>query len=204
MMRPLLALLFVFVLGVPGAFAAEDVDYDRLVRWMEGTFSSAEHARRDTAFMDMTLHVKRIWPDRRDGAWFYVELSRVDAEDKPERQMVYQVMRVEEGMIESIVWSVRNPDAVRGAWADSTIFEERSQKDLVRRRGCELYFQTDADRYVGGTHGMACASDIKGVSYMTSTITVMADGIMIWERGYSPTNEQLFGSKKQGYVFLRK
>lgn len=204
MMRFVLALLFVFMLGVPGAFAVEDVDYDRLVRWMEGTFSSAEHARRDTAFTDMTLHVKRIWPDRKDAAWFYVELSRADAEDRPERQMVHQVMRVEEGMIESLVWSVRNPEAVVGAWADSTKFEERSQKDLVRRRGCELYFQTDADRYVGGTHGMACASDVKGVSYTTSTITVMADGIMIWERGYSPVNEQLCGPKKQGYVFLRK
>lgn len=73
--RPLGLSIALLVLACP-AVAGEPADrLDRLVEWLTGTFSSAVQADRDPAFEDVTLHVARVWRDRKDGAWLYLEQS---------------------------------------------------------------------------------------------------------------------------------
>ena len=185
------------------ADAKPDVDIERLLPWMEGSFSSEEQHKQDTAFMHVVLHMKRIWHDRTDGAWFYVEQAMAAAQDRPYRQRVYHVRRVEQGMIESAVYTLKNPDAVKGAWQDTTLVSTLSPKDLVKRRGCEVFLQADFGAYHGRTMGMACASDLRGASYATSEVTIKHDRFITWDRGYNAANEQVWGSTAGPYIFLR-
>lgn len=203
------AMLLVMIVGATCAAAAQtptpkpDVDVERLLPWMEGSFSSEEQHKQDTAFLHVVLHMKRIWKDRSDGAWFYVEQAMAAAQDRPYRQRVYQVRRVEQGMIESAVYTLKNPDAVKGAWQDTTVISALSPKDLVKRRGCEVFLQADFGAYHGRTMGMACASDLRGASYATSEVTIRHDRFVTWDRGYNAANEQVWGSTDGPYIFLR-
>ena len=180
-----------------------DPDYDTLLVWMEGSFSSERQSKLDTAYFDIRLHMKRIWRDRSDGAWFYVEQSMASAPDKPYRQRIYRIQRVEEGMLESMVYVLPDPASVVGGWQDTARFADLSPDKLTLRRGCEVYMQATGDSYVGGTHGTACASDLRGASYATSEVTLFFDRLLSWDRGFDASSTQVWGATKGPYIFFK-
>jgi hypothetical protein len=182
---------------------SKDVDLATLATWMEGRFSSEEQSKADTSFIDVRLAMKRIWHDRTDGYWFIVEQSMAATLDKPYRQRVYHVRRVEENMIESRVYTWKNPSAVVGAWKDTTKLDGMTPDSLTLRRGCEVYLQMDTDVFFGSTHGTACASDLRGASYATSDVRIYPEGIISWDRGYSADGRQVWGATKGGYRFRK-
>lgn len=181
-----------------------DPDFDTLVVWMEGSFSSAQQAQRDSQYFHVDLHMARIWKQRTDGAWFYVEQAMGNKPEAPYRQRVYHVQRIEEGMLESIVYEIADPRSVVGAWQTPSLFDALTPQSLKLRRGCEVYLQATGESYVGGTHGTACRSDLNGASYATSEVVIMADRIESWDRGWSATDLQVWGAKAGGYIFLRQ
>lgn len=182
---------------------AKDFDLATLATWMEGRFSSEDQAKADTTYFDIRLAMKRIWHDRTDGYWFLVEQAVATSHDKPYRQRVYQVRRVEENMIESRVYTWRNPTAVIGAWKDTTKLEDMTLDSLSLRRGCEVYMQMDGDMFFGSTHGTACSSDLRGASYATSEVRIYPEGIVSWDRGYAVDGTQVWGATKGGYRFRK-
>lgn len=40
---------------------------------MVGSYSSEAQSLADKEFRDVRLHMTRIWPERKDGCWLYVE-----------------------------------------------------------------------------------------------------------------------------------
>ena len=180
-----------------------DEDLEVLARWMDGSFSSELQSKADTTYFDVRLHMKRIWRDRTDGYWFLVEQAMSTSMDKPYRQRVYHVHRVEENMIESRTFTWKNPSGVVGAWRDSTLIDGLSVDDLTVSRGCELYLQMDGLMFFGSTHGTACSSEIRGASYATSEVKILYNRIISWDRGFSCDAIQVWGAKMGGYVFMK-
>jgi len=181
-----------------------DQDLDSLLSWFDGNFSSKRHSQYDSSYLDIDLHMKRIWTDRTDGAWFYVEQALATAPEKPYRQRVYRVRRVEEGMFESVVYTLPDPDAAIGAWKDPERLGDLTPEMLRQRRGCEVYLQATGVSFTGSTHGTACRSDINGASYTTSEVVIMPDRIVSWDRGFNAANEQVWGAQNGGYHFFRE
>jgi len=48
-------------------------ELEELVSWKTGSFSSEEQAEADTTFFDIHLEMVKIWENRVDGHWIYVE-----------------------------------------------------------------------------------------------------------------------------------
>ena len=188
----------------PTASSADDEDYDfnQLVEWMEGDFSSKKHSEKDSAYFHVEMHIRRIWKDSDDGAWFYVEQGLPDS--KPYRQRVYHIRRIEEGMIESIIYAIPGDSAFIGAYEDLDKFDDISPDDLKQRIGCEVYLQATGESFIGGTHGTACRSDLAGASYATSKVKIFADKIISWDQGFNSSDEQVWGAEKGGYWFFRE
>lgn len=197
-MRILLLLCTLFTMV--GTSSASDADLDSLNRWMEGTFSNAWQAERDTSFRHVQLRMIRIWKDRTDGAWFYVEQALATTLNAPYRQRVYNVKRVEEGMIESVVYTIKDPQKWIGL--DPTV-GDMSLNDIVLKFGCEVYLQYDGSSFTGSTHGAACKSDLYGASYVRSDVRVTSVGIHSWDRGFDHEGKQVWGSTSGPYAFLR-
>lgn len=184
--------------------AKRDEDLDSLLSWMDGDFSSERQARFDTTYLHIELHMKRIWVDRTDGGWFYVEQALASRPDAPYRQRVYHVNRVEEGMFESVIYELPDPNGAIGAWQNPDLLDNLSPEELQLRRGCEVYLQATGESFIGRTHGTACRSDLQGASYATTEVEIRAQGMLSWDRGWSAIDEQVWGATKGGYVFLRK
>ncbi len=57
--------------------------------------------------------------------------------------------------------------------------------------------------YAGSTNEKDCESSMRGASYATSEVTVCADNVMSWDRGWDAKDEHVWGADKAGYVFDR-
>ncbi|MFM8770473.1 MAG: chromophore lyase CpcT/CpeT [Candidatus Kapaibacterium sp.] len=196
--------LLMFSLSASTLHAADDEDLDSLVKWLSGSFSSQRQSTVDTAYFHVDLHMNRIWNDRTDGIWMIVEQAMATSPQAPYRQRVYNIKRVEENMIELIVYAWKDSKRVIGAWKDVSLVADLSPSDLSLRRGCEVYLQRDEFKFLGGTHGTACSSDIRGASYATSEVQIADKIIASWDRGYTAKGDQVWGAVKGPYYFLRQ
>lgn len=194
----LAALLF------PNVVAA-DTDLDQLTEWMTGSFSSEAQALEDPDFFHIILHMKKIWPDRADGVWLYVEQAAADTPERPYRQRVYHIRHVGEDVFASSVYTFAESLERAGAWRRETPLADLSPSDLEERDGCTIYLVRRADgAFEGSTLGRLCTSNLRGATWASSEVVITADGLVSWDRGWNDDGEQVWGAEKAGYRFDRK
>ena len=186
----------------PRSAAAARVD--DLVAWMTGSFSSAAQAAADPTYFDIRLEMARIWTDRRDGAWFYVEQAVAAARERPYRQRVYRVTHVGDDLFESRVFELPDPKAAIGAWKQDAPLADLKPEDLVVRDGASIYLRDRGEHFEGSTLGRMCKSTFRGATYATSEVTVHPDRLVSWDRGYGDDGKQVWGAEKGGYIFVRE
>jgi hypothetical protein len=177
-----------------------------LASWMTGSFSSQTQAEADGEnYFDIRLEMVRIWPERDDGVWLYVEQAAARALDRPYRQRIYRLVDAGGMTLRSEVYEFAEPLSMAGAWRTPERFAEVAFETLVAREGCAItlcYF-AEQGAYAGFTQGTGCSSSLSGASYATSQAWITADGLVTWDRGWTAEHEQAWGAEKAGYVFER-
>lgn len=184
--------------------SASERDLARAAAWLEGSFTSAEQAASDDRYFEVILHHARIWPELDDGTWLYVEQALAANPDAPYRQRIYRVWLRPDGVIESTVYEMPQPERFVGAWNTPESLNALSPLSLDKRDGCGVVFtQISSDRMTGATSDTGCTSTLRGASYATSIVTIKADGIESWDRGFNDAGEQVWGAEAGPYVFRR-
>lgn len=171
--------------------------------WMTGSFSSQLQAEQDTNYFDIRLEMAEIWPENESAEWLYVEQAASWALDRPYRQRVYRLSRLEDGSIESAVFSLDSPLRFAGAWRSETPLEALSPDSLLQREGCALLLHQEGDRFVGSTREKLCGSTLRGASYATSEVEIKADVLTSWDRGFDSTDVQVWGAELGPYIFRK-
>lgn len=194
--------------AVPEAAADQvstrDADFALLVDWMTGAFSSAAQAAGDPEFLDIRLFMTRIWADRDDGAWLYVEQASASALARPYRQRVYRVTTSDDGSFRSEVFELPgDPLAFAGSWRDPSKFASLDPGTLPAREGCAIVLRRDGDGFNGSTQGNSCPSSLRGATYATSTVRISSRGMATWDRGFDASGAQVWGATKGAYEFAR-
>jgi hypothetical protein len=178
---------------------------ETLVDLMTGSFSSAAQAAADTNYYDIRLEMVRIWPERDDAHWMYIEQAVATHTDAPYRQRVYRVTEVEPGLFRSEVFALSAPEGFAGEWLSRDPLRDITPDDLIPREGCAVYLRRDdCGEYVGSTIGHACTSGLGGAAYATSEVTVGPGRIESWDRGFDADGNQVWGAENGAYVFLRR
>jgi len=179
-------------------------DLARLGEWMTGSFSSLAQSKADADYHAIRLHMARIWPERTDGYWLYVEQAVARAMDHPYRQRVYQVTHVGGDLYESRVFELPDPKARIGAHALAAPLADLSPADLVIREGAAIILRRAKNAFVGSTLGRQCLSDFGGATFATSEVEITPDRIVSWDRGFDAAGRQVWGAVKSGYIFDRE
>jgi hypothetical protein len=189
------------------AFSAEptaDRELDTLIWWMTGSFSSEAQSQEDTDFLHIVLHMKRIWPERTDGVWLYVEQAVASAANRPYRQRVYHVRRVGEDLFASSVYAFDDPLERAGAWREESPLTDLSPTGLKPRVDCTIYLKLRPDgAFEGSTLGRLCSSKLRGSTWASSEVVIGPGGLVSWDRGWDDKGTQKWGSAKAGYRFDR-
>ena len=177
-------------------------DLDLLLHYMSGSFSSANQAKADTNFLDIRLEMVPIWPDQKPGYWLYVEQAAAWNLDKPYRQRIYHLTAGENRNFSSAVYTFKNPLRFAGKYKTPEVFDVLTPDSLLLREGCAIIMKKQADgTFSGSTVDNECGSDLRGASYATSEVTIYADKLVSWDRGWNAEHEQVWGSVKGGYIF---
>ncbi len=174
---------------------------------LSGSFASTAQAARDPDnYRDIRLHAVRIWGERGDGVWLYVEQATAEAPGRPYRQRIYHLSSVGGDELVSEIYTLPG-DAARfaGAYDDPGTFGVIGPEDLTRREGCTMYLRRRGvdGAFVGGTRGDGCESTLRGAAYTTSEATIFADRMLTWDRGYDEGGRQVWGALAGPYVFVR-
>ena len=174
----------------------------KLAAYMEGSFSTQKQSINDTNYFDIRLQMKRIWKDRTDGIWLYVEQAVSTAQQKPYRQRVYHVTQIGKNKFESAVYTMENPLRFAGDYKKDNALSGLTPDSLKSRDGCSVFLtKNKKGYYVGATKGKDCPSDLRGAKYATSEVKVYRNKIISWDRGWGEKDEQIWGATNGGYIF---
>ena len=175
---------------------------------LTGHFSSAGQADRDEDFLHIELRAVRIFPEREDGIWLYVEQAAGWTLDRPYRQRFYRLTEpAADGHFVSEVYLLPGDDplALAGAWADLTRFEGLDPMDARLRDGCAIYLtRNDRGDFEGRTDGNSCPSELGDAVYATSAVTISDDFLLSWDRGWTQRGIQAWGAETGPYLFERQ
>lgn len=179
---------------------------EELAQWMEGSFDSAAQAARDPRYLDVRLSLTRIFPERDDGPWLYVEQAVAGSLDRPYRQRVYRLVALDDGRVESQVYTLPgDPLAYAGAGRDPTKLATLDPATLVAREGCAIELEhVDASTWRGSTRGQGCASNLSNASYATSEVVVTSALLKSWDRGFDAEGRQVWGATAGPYEFVKE
>ncbi|MEL7237433.1 MAG: chromophore lyase CpcT/CpeT [Planctomycetota bacterium] len=195
--------------------ATRQTEHDTAVlqaaKYLTGRFTSAEQAAQDADYFEIELHVARIWAERDDAIWLYVEQAAASALDRPYRQRVYEVVPLvddDDARPADVVSKVHtlpgDPLDFAGGAADTALLDTISPADLTLRDGCAVYLrQTENGDFVGSTRGQGCVSSLAGAAYAISTVSLTATELRSWDRGFDENGDQVWGAEKGPYVFVR-
>lgn len=177
---------------------------EQLATTLAGSYTSAEQAQADTAYFDIELEMVRIWPKRKDGAWFYVEQATAEAKSKPYRQRVYHLQELNDSTFTSRILMIKGGASLFGAYREPVLLEHLSMDSLVALEGCDITLHHRGAVYEGATAKGSCPSTRQGASYTTSEV-VLAPGRMVsWDRGWDSEGVQAWGATKGGYIFIKR
>ncbi|MBE2257148.1 MAG: chromophore lyase CpcT/CpeT [Ignavibacteria bacterium] len=197
----LIIIIFLFISGKSSA--QFDQKLEELGKWMDGSFSSQEQSKSDSDFFDIRLQMKRIWADRTDAIWIYVEQATAEAQDKPYRQRIYKVTKVDDNLFQSEVFVMNEPLRFAGAYKDELLLGSLTPDSLINRTGCAVFLSYTEGKYSGGTESKDCPSDLRGAKYATSDVIITSNSIISWDKGFDENDKQVWGAKKGGYIFKR-
>jgi len=177
---------------------------EQLATTMAGSYTSAAQARADTNYFEIELEMVRIWPKRKDGAWFYVEQATADSKAKPYRQRVYHLQQLDDSTFTSSILSIKGGASWYGAYADPAKLTALPADSLVAMDGCAITPHHRGATYFGSTHERDCPNQRGGASYATSEVTLLPDRMISWDRGYNAKGEQVWGAERGGYIFIKR
>ncbi|MBU1219964.1 hypothetical protein KKF34_04175 [Myxococcota bacterium] len=175
-----------------------------LIEWMTGYFSSEAQAATSTDqyHVDVRLHMVRIWPERMDGYWIYVEQAYATDLANPYRQRVYNVYESGSGW-EDLIYALASPQSYVGGWENPDDFEELTpENDLILKENCGLSFSWDEEEqnFYGSTSGNECTASIPGVAYLTSESRIAETFFTSWDLGYNDQGTIVMGPYSP-YIF---
>jgi hypothetical protein len=176
-------------------------DFLQLLDWMTGEFSSAEQAANEATYDDINLKMIHIWPEKKTGAWIYVEQALASSPNEPYFQRVYFLREMGDGQFSRDVYIIPEKEKFIGAWKDASQFMEMNQFDLKYKDGCAVFLDYDGFQYSGRTNEETCKSTLRGASYASSEVKITKGVLESWDRGYDAEGNQVWGAEKGAYVF---
>lgn len=177
-------------------------DLKALFTIMSGTFSSEKQSIEDADFFHISLIMKPIWSEKKDGHWLYVEQAMATTLDTPYRQRVYHIYQYDDYTLVSKVYEIENQEEFAGKSHHPEALDKLTQEHLIDKEGCGIYLKkATKNRFEGSTKDKDCPSNLRGASYTTSSVILNKNGMTSWDQGWDAEGNQVWGAVKGGYRF---
>lgn len=173
-----------------------------LERFLTGRFDSVAQSKSDLSYFAIQLETCKVAAPALGEHVLYVEQARMETLGAPYRQRLYVIEATADGA-RSRVFELAAAAAARGLCKDPARITFTPTM-VTERAGCAVHVRWEADRFVGGTLGKECPSELSGATYATSEVTIDVAGMRSWDRGFDDAGVQKWGAVKGPYVFERR
>ncbi|MGZ6139340.1 MAG: chromophore lyase CpcT/CpeT [Myxococcaceae bacterium] len=175
-----------------------------MVRLLTGRFDSADQARSSPGFTAIQVVACPADVPALGPRVLYVEQTRMENPDAPERQRVLLLDPGEpvESVAISRVFELAVPGSSVGA-CGLAVRPRFTRDELVERVGCAMALRSDATVWRGSTSGRGCPSTRGGATYVTSEVVLDTLGYRSWDRGFDASGTQRWGESGP-YMFVRR
>ena len=181
----------------------KESDLRNLYNLMIGSFSSENQSKEDSSYFDIRLKMVPMWSES-EYYWLYVEQAMATNENKPYRQRVYRIGKLNDTTIESRVYTIKNGEQYFGEWKLENPLANLTIDSLDERKGCSIFLnKINKNEFSGSTNKSDCESALKGASYATSFVNIYTDMIISWDRGFDKDDNQVWGAENGGYIFVK-
>lgn len=141
-----------------------DEDLVLLAGYLQGNYTNVEQVSQGNTIPTQKLDITRVWNDRDDAYWFYVEKTTTkDYRIIEITQCVYKVTKTDDNSLQctpcslpaSLLTSVPAPLNLHVFDSYTTL----SPEQLFEQKSCSMIFtkSTDAMTFIGRTSGKECA-----------------------------------------------
>jgi hypothetical protein len=179
---------------------------DKAEQYLVGRFDSSQDSLDNPSHFAISLVICRVDAPELGERVLYVEQAKLDQLASPYRQRLYVV---EPGMepnqeVRSRVFELVHAGAFVGL-CDQANVEHVAASAADEKAGCVVELTLDAatDTFQGGTQGKGCPSALAGAAYATSEVTLNQKELRSWDRGFDPSDTQVWGATDGPYVFAR-
>ncbi len=191
------------------AAVAEDDDAARVAAFLVGTFDSHDQATTEPGFADIRI-VGAFVPRSRLGfgaAVVYVEHAAAATLNSPYRQRFLRIESAAAGKVLVRVFEPRDRIAASGKWRDPEDLAVFGVSDMLERPGCLITLRRMEGREVrfeGGNDGTGCPAVGQGARYATLSMSLTADRLELWDRGFDADGRQVWGPTRTPHRFVRR
>ena len=178
----------------------EDLELKELFTLMQGSFNSETQSKQDSSYYNISLHMYPIWKDK--GNYLYVEQALNSMQNRPYRQRIYKVSRLNDSTFQSAIYTIPNDSLWIGKWKTPEDFDRISTEYITEKEGCEVLLKRIGENNFKGATGVyTCSSTLRGASYANSEVEISQDKIVSWDRGFDAEGNHAWGAIKGGYIF---
>lgn len=179
----------------------DDPELLKFASVLVGSYSSKDQAMIDTNYFNISLVMTRIWEERTDAVWLYVEQALTSMMDKPYRQRVYKLEHPAKNKFTSEIFTIKNQQQIIGLQNDAGKPKFLTHDLIEMKEGCTVVLYLNKGVYSGGTEGSNCSSNLRGASYATTKITLKKGLLESWDQGFDSSGKQVWGPEKGAYKF---
>lgn len=214
----LLALsLALFALPTSASGADKDAELELLAQWMTGEFDTFAQVAADETAKTTYKHdrvVLKIVPvkikgfhDQDGSKTFYFEQAQAATEDKPYRQGIYLLTRVNGQIINR---SHRLKDAAKftGAYANPKLLRAITPEMITAVEGCDITFTKASDTLYRGVMGEArtCKISSRGATHLVSHGELTPTATITLDQGRDDTGAHKWGPPAgvPGHIFIKR
>lgn len=184
--------------------SAQQPEFDKLLEFMSGSFTSEQQAKEDSTYLHITLDMVPVFPRSEEGRWLYVEQAAAVRPEKPYRQRLYHLQQLDDSTFASTIYALKEPDEYVGAsTAPGKLFGMDIGKVAKEVVGCAVTLKLRKDQFIGSTNEKDCANVWSGASYATSSVEIANAKLLSWDQGWNDMGEQVWGAENGPYVFLK-
>ena len=181
---------------------------DRLEQYLTGRFDSSAQAAVDEEYFAIQLLGCAVNSPGLGERVLYIEQAVMESSDRPYRQRLY-VLEADEvaETARTTIYSILSEQDVVGFCDIPAGSRPDIPAGVVEERvgcGVALTWNPESGEFVGSTDGDSCSSTLRGATYATSEVTMDAERILSWDRGFDADGEHVWGAVSGAYEFMRQ
>lgn len=186
--RDVKRILILLLLGslIPNLSHAQiSENLEQFVTWISGSFALSTEAKTGAH----SLCASRIWEDKANGAWVYLEHQPADSTNKL-IQSIYFVSEITEDEFSLDRYDLKVPDPQRGSCEKPELFVGLTPFDLYYKKGCTIFINYDGFQYAGVSNAGHCVNKSNEIGYIVTDFVLTVNDLTILDKRYNQDDEE--------------